>query len=631
MSEELSFYINNVLSPPPLNWQGLEIELDFTNNSPDASIKTTNFEWLGDDAHTLYSWFKNGLLSGMGIFEGVPLRIENCEGFIVFDGCIDMSSQETTFQCDIIKASCIETNRIQFLNDKVEGFSFAYLRSLGSLGSGTYASTFTNADYIPVPYVISTIPDWLQVVILITTFIEMIKLIRDSIETTIGYINAAASSYPIVWEMAMFTALAIASIAYSIFLTALMINVLLLMVNEIIQPVKFKYAMRVRTLFDKACSYLNIGFSSTILQGAYKDACIMPKKSAYYTNVNANDLFLGAIFSGTATQRKVYNEVANTNAYGYYEGTFGQLIREMEDVFNAKVVIRNNTLYFERWDYWNNNSTFTMPDQSSDAPFEDPYGTNASELTSNYYIKWMQDTQDNNTLDQYDGMSCQIIMKPIVVGNPKNLLLKGLTEKPLQYALAKRKLTLTTPEKVLNKLLQGLASVYSVVVTIDNIFSSHSLPSLPSNVTNNRIGAMLLSSDFTSVQKFFIIENAPKNWNGTMAYNISSNNTATNHLGLSDTYYLMKNYHSASWGINTLTSPATYPNQYLVFKDKEIPLCCSDFSILRDNNIINSYDGKKGRVDSIRWNPHTNTAKIDFRINEIFTKNLSQTIVIDGN
>jgi hypothetical protein len=222
-------------------------------------------------------------------------------------------------------------------------------------------------------------------------------------------------------------------------------------------------------------------------------------------------------------------------------------------------------------------------------------------------------------------------MKPIVVGNPKNLLLKGLTEKPLQYALAKRKLTLTTPEKVLNKLLQGLASVYSVVVAIDSVFSSHSLPSLPANVTNNRVGALLLSSDFTSVQKFFIIESSPKNWNGTMGYSISSTNTQSNHLGLSDTYYLMKNYHSASWGINTLTSPATYPNQYLTFRDKEIPLCCSDFSILRDNNIINSYDGKKGRVDSIRWNPHTNTAKIDFRINETFTKNLLQTIVIDGN
>ena len=628
---DLNYFINNVLSPPPNNWQGTEIELAFTNNSPDASIKTTNYEWLGEDAATLFAWYKAGLMGGNGIFEGVPFRIETCDPkIIVFDGCIDMSSEETTFQCDIIKASCIETNRIQFLNDRVDGFTFSYLRSIGSFGSGRYATTFTNADYIKVPYVISTIPDWLQVVILMVTFLEMIKLIKDSIEQTVGYIQAAAASYPLVWAMAVYSALATASILYSLFLTLLMVNIILLMINEIVQPIKFKYAMKVLTLFQKGAAFLDLGFSSTILQGTYQNACIMPKKSAYILDTQTPDVYLSNIFTGFTTMRKIYSDPNNTRAYGYYEGTFGQLIREMEDVFNAKVVVRNNILYFERWDYWNNNAVFTMPNQSSEAPFCDPYGTNAHELTSNYFIKWQQDSTDENTIDQYDGVSCQMTLKPLVYSNPKNILLKGLTEKTLNFALAKRKLTLTTPEKVINNILDHLAAPYALLGFWDNTFAIHTLPALPNNVVNNRVGAMLLSCDFTGFQKFFVIEKQPKNWNGVIAYNLDANNTRTDHLGYTDAYYLAKNYHSASWAVDTINGATKYPNQYQTYKDKEVPLCCDDFSTLRENNIINSWDMKKGRVDSIRWNPFTETAKIDFKIKEVFTKNLGQTIVIDG-
>lgn len=620
----LNFYINNILAPPPNNWEGTDIEVEFTNDSPDANIKTTNYEWLGANATTLYNWFKNGLLGGYGIFEGIPLRIEACDNpaSIVFDGCIDLSSPETTFQCDCIKASCIETNRVQVLNDRVDGFTFAYLRSIG---------TITNADYIKVPYVISTIPDWLQVLILITTFIEMVKLIKDSIQTTVGFIQAAASSYPLVWAMAVYSALATASVVYSIFLTILMINILKMMINEMIQPIKFKYAMKVQTLMSKAASHLGLGFSSTILQNTYKNACIMPKKSAYLHNAVTIDTFLSNIFSGPGTQRKIYSDNLNSTAYGYYEGTFGQLIREMEDVFNAKVVVRNNILYFERWDYWNNNSVYTMPNQSSEAPFQDPFGTNASELTSNYFVTWMQDAVDENTLDQYNGMSTQMTLKPITFGVKKNILLKGLTEKRLNYALAKRKTSLTIPEIVINKLLNDLTPIYNTMVFWDNTLQVFAAPALPSPVTiTNRVGAMLLSSDFTGHQKFFVIESAAKNWNGVSAYSLHIDNTRLDHLGFTDAYRLCKDYHSASWAVDTLNGATKYPNQYLTYKDKEIPLCCYDFSILRDNNIINSCDAKKGRVDSIRWNPHTESAKIDFRIKEVFTKNLSQTVVIDG-
>lgn len=761
---DLVFFVNNVQVPPPNDWQGLEIECDFENNSPDASIKTTTFEWLGQNAAVMNSWFRGGLGSGVGIFEGLPFRIEACDGVIIFDGCINLTTPDTTFQCDIVKGSAIETNRIQFLNDRAESFTFAYLYSIASgsifstagltlssvngaftgtqpggtiftgtaasgtvFGSGPHAGTgplsqyvtgtiagypgytftvyltgtisggtftgagaivgasttsvptpvpgvtsggISRADFIAVPYVISTIPDYLQVGVLIITFIEMIKLIYDSIQTTIGYIQSAASSFPIVWMMAMYSALATLSIAYSLFLTVLTVNTLLMLINELIQPIKFKYGMRVRTLFERACAYLGLQFSSTILLNSpYKNAVIIPKKSAYFNFTTTPDQFLQNIFHSTS-QRKMYDETYNPLAYGYYDGTFAQLIREMEDVFNAKIVIRNNVLYFERWDFWNNVAVFRMPNQSSEAPFDDPYGTNASELSSNYFVEYVTDSTDENTFNEYDGTSCQMTMKPNIVNNTKNVLLKGLTEKQLNYALAKRKESLTVVEEVVNKLLDGLNyypglggptvningqnysafgfQPWATLTFWDNFFGIKAVPALPPNVTNNRVGAMLLSQDMTGHQKFVVVEGTPKTWyrfDGTAieAYNIDADNSRDDHMGYTDAYFLSRCFHAASWGVNTNTSskpststtlnvPATtYPNQYLTFKDKEIPLCCSDFKKLKDNNVITSWDDKPARLDSMRWNPFEEVARVDFRVKEVYTKNLSQTIIIDGN
>lgn len=623
---DLNFYLNNVLAPPPNDWQGLEVECSFENNSPDATVKTTTFEWLGEDAETLNTWIKRGQVGWYGLFEGTPFKITACSPSVtLFDGCVDYTSQDTTFQCDVVKANVKETQRIQFLNDRAESFSFSYLyNSVGSI---------TRGDFVAVPYVISVIPDYLQVALLVITFIEMVKLIRDSIETVVGYIQAAIGA-TIWWLIAIYIALAIAAIAYSLFLTLLMVNTLKMLINELVQPIKFKYGMRVSTLFEKGCSYLGLGFSSTILQGQYRNLVIIPQKKAYYHQVETPDQYINEIF-GQTSNRKVYDEAQNPTAYGYYEGTFAQLIREMCDVFNAKVVIRNNILFFERWDFWNNNSVFTMPNQSSESPFDDPYGTNANEITSNYLLSFILDSSDTNTYDRYDGTSCQMTLAPVAVSNVKNVLLKGLTDKRLNYALAKRKQELTVVEDVVNYLLASLTPFYQTLGVWDNWFSIHALPALPNYVSNNRIGAMLLSSDFTDVQKLLLVEDKPTLWNTidnglVSCFKVDIDNSRADHLGYTDAFRLMREFHSASWAINTLASPVQYPNQYLTYKDKEVPMCCGDFVSLKNNNIIQTYDNKKGRLDSMRWNPFTETAHVDFRVKQVYTKNLKQSFVIDG-
>lgn len=650
---DLAFYINNILVNPPDNWQGVDIEVDFTNESPDASIKTGTYEWLGENAHVLNAWRQTGLFGGVGIFEGIPFRIETCgsPAIVCFDGVIDMTSTDTTFTCDIVKASVKETNRVEHVMGRASGFSMAYLRSIGSI---------TPSDYLPIPYVISTIPDYLAVGTLIITTIELIKLIKDAVSTVYHDFETAATAAPVIWEIAEYIILGIIASAYAAFLTLLTVNTLLMLINEVVQPIKFKYGMRIKDMLSKGFSYLGLGFSSTIfLNTEYKNAVIIPKKNAYYSNISAPDQYLQNIFHSTEL-RRLYDDTLNANAYGYFDGTFADLIRQALSFCDGKLVIRNNIAYVERWDFWNNASGFTMPNQSSEAPFEDPYGTNASELSANYLVEYQLDSADTNTIDKYDGTTCMMTMRPGIINVQKNVLLKGLTDINLPFALAKRKEDLTIPEKVVNKILNFLTNdgaepwdlvggPWGTITFWANIFAPNTVPTLPAvNMTDFRIGAMLLSQDTTSVQKIVVVEDKPKYWQRAdgshiLGYSIDANNNRSDSMGYTDAYFIQRCFHSASWAINTLPSSnpststtlnipgPTYPNQYFTYKDKEIPLCCSDFKILKDNNIIKSYDLKDGRLDSMRWNPFNETARDDFRIKGVYTKNLKQTIIIDGN
>lgn len=662
---DLVFYINNVIAPPPDNWQELEVELDFTNNSNDATIRATVLEWKGANAAVLNQWFAGGLNNQYGIFEGIPFQIQACNGVVIFDGCIDTTSPETTWTCDIVKAAIKETQRAYFLNDLAQGFTFAYLQDAQSRNTGAAGFTPINprTDYVSIPYIISNVPDYMQVLLLSVALVQLIQLVssttssdlikkfRDLVQkvadewvmTAAAAIDRSFASAVKHAGLATFYTLQLAALILYIRSVILAIISLVISIQEaLISPVRYKYGMKVLTLFQKACSYLGYQFSSSIIgpTGKYKDLILIPKKQAYSYNASGQDRALtsfNAVFSALglgslSSGRKNYDDEVNyPNVYGYYEGTFTQLIVDMEKVFNAKIAIKNvggqNILYFERWDFFNNTAAYTLPDVSTEAPFDNPYGTNASEISSNYYLKWALDNSELNTYDIYDGTSCQMQLYANNIGNQKNNLLKNLTEIPLPFALTRRKINTSWFEYF----LQAVFLIIRIPLQVLNalVFG----PTLPNWTIQNRTGYMLLSCDFTSIPKLLIGQQKGSNdRNGIPIWIVSPNSNngkGTSQIGYLDAFTLMKDFHSASWALDTLNG-TSYPNQYLTYKDNEIPLCCSDFTLLKNNNIINTFDGRKGRLDSLRWNPHYQTAKVDYRIKQTYTKNLNQTFIVDG-
>lgn len=573
MATDLQFSLDGQ-SATPAEWKKIELQLNWDNSDNlNSSLSTSEFTFEGSNAHQINDWISSGTNGGKGIFEGLPFAITSCTNTVVLTGCVDPAAAESVYRCDRVTLPIRDNKTDDYLLDRADSFSFAYLASLPSTAPGK----ITQTDYRLVPYCVSAIPDYQMLLSTALALFVVIKEIAEIIRKTAD-IAAELSVPPVTLVGAVKLIL---QAAYLVVIIAAIIGLIQTFVNCIIQPKKYKKAMYVRTLFQKACDYLGLQFQSSILNTAtspYYRAAIMPRKV-----VQPNPNFIGF--------KRAADESQTNTSYGYYDGTFGQLIRQCEQIFNAKANISGNTLYFERRDYFQITSSLTLPNLDLGGINNGEYRYNAHELASNYLTIWELDNQELNTYDHYEGTSCQMQCTPIVVGNKKNILLQNLVEKRLAFSLAKRKEVLTAPEKVLD--------------TIINIFTFFTgVSPVP-----NRIGWLLLSNDFTGTQKFMILDSSDK---------IDPNNKFRTSAST-----LMNNFHSINFPLN---------DQWLVYEGWEIPFCCDDYAAVRACNYIRTFDNRIGKITNLRWQLGSDMAVIDFKVRPpggTYTTNLNQQIITD--
>ncbi len=503
---EIKCYLQNIESHPQ-NLKELEIQLSFENDSPAASVKTTSFDFWADDAEALNTYLSNGLTGGLGIFEGVPFRIEKCDQ-VLLDGYVDLSDAGAEFECDLIKAVVKESGKIDFLRDIADGFSFAYLSDASYTGLGKINSS----DYIEIPYVVSAIPNYTEALIM---GVSVFVIAKETYEILVNIANILAAIVGGVTGALEALAMAIAYIAYLVVMIIALYKMIKTLFDNIIQSKKYKLGMRVNKHFERACEYLNLEFSSTILENAnFKYLTIIPQKIINPGNKNADE-------------RK-----SNNKYKGHFDGTFADFIQAMEYYFNAKVRVIGQTLHFERVDFFNKTSSYQLPNINISRA---PYKLNASELKSNLFIKYQMDGTELNTYDEYSGTSVQVTTQPIIINDPQKRLLKTLDYKNLPFALAKRKESLNEIEKVMKGISDAYETVVEGILGFFDAIASVVGGSVNTNVAPifpNRIGWLKLSSDFIGVQKIALI--------GDDGHITASNQTATS------ANYLYENYHKVS-------------------------------------------------------------------------------------
>jgi len=541
----------------------------------EQEISTTSIEFVLEDAKKLNQHVADGLTGGVGIFEGLPYKI-NYDSINIFDGFINLSDDAEFIESEKVIANIVKSGGADWLNDVADGFSFAFLREQNYI---------VDSDFVVVPYVLNFRPEAFIVGQLgIALFIlqkELIQGIRDIADNFANFAEAFGKINPL-GEILSAGLLLAAQIAYTTAVVFALIQTIKDIINQFFPPVRRYRGMTIKRMFETGLNYLGLGFQSTIFDDPlFKKSVFLPSKSKR-----------GGLFGNTD---KFGNPNQNSSVYN-----FGDFIRTMLTMFNADYKIENNTFVFERRDYWNNLSTYILPDVETNQSArlsELQYNTN--EFVKNYFISFQTDVQDQNTLDNFAGTNYQVINEPITVTNNQMTSGKGLAQIRPPFARATRKESLTIYEKSLLEIAKLTDKLAKVI---------NQRPNLAGLITN-RVGMMSQSSDTTTVDKFIFIENQQMS-----ATQISAE-------------LLWNRFHFIeSFAEITGTDGKIYHNQQIIRSAEKIPFCLTDWNQVLNNNKFTTTTGQTGEIISIDWDFQIGLANIQYKIKQLYTKNLKLVI-----
>lgn len=330
-------------------------------------------------------------------------------------------------------------------------------------------------------------------------------------------------------------------------------------------PLNILKASTAIDLLKKGCNHLGFTFKSSILEGDYKDMVILPVPQNR-TNVKWYDVFSGDFGTGL---NKAFPQASDT------VGTLGSLIYAMENMFNAKAKVQNGVVQLERWDYWKVNANQQLSSSLVvQADRVNAFEYDFSKLFKRYYIHYLTDYSDYNTLDAFENNLAEYSLDTTKPTDLKLNLIKGLQEKTIPFALAKRKSKLTWLEKQflgLYKAIDKLSAGKTGLVA-----------------KKNKYGAIQITDAFFSTTKIFM-------WDKAFG--------ARENQDLLKPTYLWDKYHY-------INNPEIY--QYIIKKGVKIKITSAEFlGILNKNFVL--IDGKLCEITKLDYFDERNYAIIDYK------------------
>lgn len=579
----------------PRGWQDLEITADWKNEKQDQNVNIGSLSFVLDAKRHIEARLASATTGGKSVFEGEPYKIvvgELDDPDFVFDGYMDFADEVNYYshsEVEEIEVNIKTQQGSDWLNDVADSFTFRYLADQGII---------QNSDNIKVPYIINYVPDGLALITLSISAYMMTKEIVENVQKLAETIaDATDASTPVVgvsvgagagvvtaWDWGNFVLVAIKVIARVAYIVALTIAVIKL-IEEIFEQLfprkRYHIGMNIKTMFERACQYLDLEFQSDLLSDSdVSKWVIIPSKDKK------------GVTGNIGSQR------------GFPVGrdpidSFGDFIRVMKSTFNGDFRINDGVFRFERLDYWEQNSSFVIKDFFTDQDrLLNKDKPNTQDFVSNYNITYEYDRQDQNTLDDVTGQVFQAIQSPSFVVNPKLLNVKNISQVAIPFSIGKRKNGLTQLEKIgkeLGKVADKLTGVFGNGTNFESQIEA-------------RVGAMLLSSHFLTIPRLV---------------QMAGSNIANNQRVLLGAKRMWDKYHF----INSFVPINGFHNQYIEFKDKEVPMNGKGFKSILNNNFVTDDDGNFIRIDKLSWVPERGVAKLDYSLKKIYDKNLKITIV----
>jgi len=653
------FRLNGSVIKPPNNYESLALELNFDKDDPDYSGQVTTSRWVlgigandGDDgAVKALTHINGGLTGGVGALEGATfdISIQHDTGIEnVFTGYLDLSDADIT--CDTIEAKAIELGGIDWLNEVADSFTFDYLA--GNFEDGG-TGAITQSDYVFVPYVINSIPDGDQIVIL---FVTNFMLVREILQI-IREIEEWYSSYE-VDDFSFGNILGLFIIVFQLgLLISAIIEVSNAMLNNMIQPIKYQAGMYARTLCQKGAEQLGLTFESTILDGTdgngFERLVILSESYDKFSNHRdvatsyedfidkwVPDLFLGS------------KDPDDGTLLGHYKGTFGDLLRQLKVLFNGKLILQDGVLRLERRNYTTAEALYKLP------PIDKrdiPYRLNVEDLNSNYTFSFALDVNDKTTFRGYAGTEVQVFQLPKTVNEKQLLLNKGIKHSSSAFTISKRKERLTSVERKIDQFLikveieigkierrfnrfvrrinVGLKRIAKLIDSINSLpginvpFNIKPLKLLainfnPQQAANikDRIGMLSLENDFIHIPKLVLLSGSEQNTNYVKNKLAIDTSDKLNAGFIYDQYYKIDSFVGDDH------------NQGKIYTIDLTHFCYSDYLQIKNNpEMFDSNGVTKAKVKSLKWNVMKQTATITFKTSEKWTDNLKEVKLLrDG-
>jgi len=581
----LNFYIAGQLVNPPKDWLDTEILATFENGSPEANITSSEMIFVNEEAVFIRNWITNGLTGGVGIFEGIPFKIQmlnSSSTFDSFEGFLDLSddfTEETPVQ---VKCKIKKIAGVVSFSERIEGLTYNYLDSIG---------VFSNSDFSQCRYVIEREFQFLEFAILSLSTFMLVRELADTVQrlsadiATISGLTATAVTGS-VGALVYSIAIAIINLIYAALLIIYIIQLIKELISYLISPTRIHKGLTIRKALEKACQYLGYQFQSSISD---MDVVYLPSKSKPgYLDVSVFNppiqQLIGALGSG----------LPNSADFGY---TVAEMFQIAHKCFDAKTTIRKingvDTVFVEpvnNTGFWIPTSGFTMVDV-----LDEQKRYNTDELKANRLISFQLDLNDYWTLNNFRGNSYEITTDAITTNNIKLKTIKGFEEVRIPCALAVRKSSLSELETAVLNLCQVADSIVA-------FFGGNS--SLSTYVTS-RVGVMKVSSDLIQIPKLI------KYVNGSIP---SNNRDVWSAKYLENTYHNRKSFVRNNYG-----------NQYRNFDEREIPFGFTGFlSLLNYGSCLRS-NGDVAEIKQFRWVFSSDRAVVDYKVKQIYTKNLTET------
>ena len=610
-------YIKGVKVNKPVNFPDLFLQVQRDNDglTQNTSIKT--FEWVDAEAQLLRSYFDAGMTGGTGVSAGIAHKIDLVEGSIIlniFDGYIDL--QTARFEQDFCIVDSVPKASVEWLDSGVaDGVDYNDLFDKGQITIG---------DFVYVPYVLSSIPNYTELMIISLTstfvFTSLIKQVI-MIAEAIGESSSVLDSIGGVLKL-------IAEIVYTIALIIALAKLILDLVDLIIQRVKYKPAMSINKHIEVACNQLGLTYRSPFLNDSiWKRAYIIPASFSNEENQN-DDRILGFFAPQPSTQT------------GFYKGTFGDLLRELRTLLNVKIRFDGSVLEIVKDYEPNKGARFTLPPVRNTA-----FETNANEIISNYNISFTYDVTDKNTINVWEGTNVQVSLS--YVKNPSNklfYLLKGFEQRQSRFARGIQKTKLTAPEKavsalyklvakpigaivkgankaieVINKALDilqdiiGTLKTFGININFDPERPKQIKPPPTDDVIENRIGMLTLEKDLFTVDKLVLLDvNADP----------EKTKLSLDNQDVINAEYIYSNYHTSN-----SFAPSPKSAQKFIYQYENIEMNLQDYQFVKEDGYIKLPNGNVCKVISFEYNPEDRIGKFVIEERKLYTNNIKENII----